>query len=689
MEVHQLKANEENLLKFLDGKKQFILPIFQRRYSWEKEQCSQLWDDVLRVGENGDLPSHFLGSIVSIGDGSPTLPKFLIIDGQQRLTTLSLLLSALGRMIEIKNTDLRIDGSRIDKDRLEDYLFNYREDGERRYKQLLTQHDKDTLIQLLENNEASDQNSLLVENLRFFEDKLKRSNLEVVYKGIEKLMIVDIALDSGADNPQLIFESLNSTGLSLSQADLIRNYVLMVPDHNIQTKLYQQYWYPMEQRFGVQYVKRFGLFIRDYLTLKTGQIPNKGKVYESFKRYVEDKKQPEVLEAVIKDIVQYSQHYLQIVLLEEPDRDLRACCEDIQALGVEVVFPFLLGVYEDRRQGILQKAEVKEIFRLVESYVFRRTICGIPPNILNKTFASLMGRIAKGSYLQSLRNVFSRMTGRQIFPLDEQFRINFQTEDVYDLRICSYLLQKLENYEHKEPISIADYTVEHVMPQTLTDEWQEELGENWREVHDKYLHRIGNLTLTGYNPELSNASFKKKRDIPGGFRDSRLRLNQDLARTNRWNNNAIEVRGRMLAHKACKIWPDHGVRLESDSAKKRDWTLADHRYLVNEKLELFQQLRRRILHLDASVSEKINQHTIAYSINTIFVDVVPQAKRLRLSLNLPYPTIKDPERWCKDVTNLSRWGMGDVEVGISSVSEFEYIMSLIRQAYERQVAVET
>ena len=684
-----MKANEENLLKFLDGKKQFILPIFQRRYSWEKEQCNQLWDDVLRVGENEDIPSHFLGSIVCIGDGSPTLPKFLIIDGQQRLTTLSLLLSALGRTIEIKNSDLRIDGSRIDQDRLADYLFNHREDGERRYKQLLTQHDKDTLIQLLENGEFSDQNSLLVENLRFFEDKLKRANLEVVYRGIEKLMIVDIALDSGADNPQLIFESLNSTGLRLSQADLIRNYVLMVPDHDLQTRLHQTYWYPMEQRFGTEYAKRFNLFIRDYLTLRTGQIPNKGKVYEGFKRYVDDKRHPDALKKEIEEIARYSEHYVRIVLLQEPDQDLRACFKDIKTLDVEVAYPFLLGVYGDYAEKRLQKEEVIEVTRLVESYVFRRTVCDIPRNTLNKTFAGMMGRIDKNKYVHSLKIALSRMTGRQLFPLDNDFQRGFQPRNMYDLDTCNYLLEKLENHERKETVSAKDFTIEHIMPQTLSDEWQEELGENWIYLHERYLHTIGNLTLTGYNPELSNASFKEKQEITGGFRDSPLRLNASLRKSERWDENAIVKRAAILAEKACTIWPDHGIRLESDPAKKRAWTLADHRYLVNEKLELFQQLRTRILHLDASVSEKINQHTIAFSINTIFVDVVPQAKRLRLSLNLLYPTIRDPEGLCKDVTNLSRWGMGDVEVGISSVGELEYIMFLIRQAYGRQIADET
>ena len=277
-----MQANEANLLRFLDGTKQFILPIFQRRYSWKKRQCQQLWDDILWVGENEDIPSHFLGSIVYIGGGSPTLPKFRVIDGQQRLATLSLLISALGRAIEVQNVDIRIDGSRIDRSRLEAYLFNHREDGELRHKQLLTEHDRGTLIQLLEEGEASDDTSLLVKNYRFFEEQLQHTDLETVYKGIEKLIIVDIALDLRSDNPQLIFDSLNSTGLDLSQADRIRNYVLMGQESDIQNSLYE-IWCPMEESFGNEYTKRFDRFIRDYLTLKTGQIPKIDQVYESFK----------------------------------------------------------------------------------------------------------------------------------------------------------------------------------------------------------------------------------------------------------------------------------------------------------------------------------------------------------------------------------------------------------------------
>ena len=689
-----MQANEANLLRFLDSTKQFILPIFQRRYSWEKRQYKQLWDDILRVGENEDIPSHFLGSIVSIGDGSPTVPKFLVIDGQQRLTTLALLISALGRAIEAKNVDIGIDRSRLEGY----YLFNEKEDGELRHKQLLTEHDRGTLIQLLEEGVASDDTSLLVENYRFFKEQLKRKDLETVYKGIQKLMIVDIALDPRSDNPQLIFDSLNSTGLDLSQTDRIRNYVLMGQESDIQNTLYK-IWYSMEQSFGVEYTERFGDFIKGYLTLKMRQIPNQKRVYESFKRYVAGKEQPEALEAIIREIVDYSEHYVRIALLEEGDRELRACLEDIHALGVEASFPFLLGVYEDYTQRLIEKAEVIEIFRLIESYVFRRAIRDLPTNTLNQNFATLMEQIDRDDYLQSLKVAFSRMSGRKHFPSDYDFQQAFPTKNVYNPRnprICNYLLRKLENHGRKEPIRVEDYTIEHVMPQTLSEEWKEELGANWSETHEKYLHTIGNLTLTGYNSELSNHSFKEKQDFPGGFRDSPLYLNKSLRGPEQWDETAIIDRAEILSEKALEIWPNHGVLEKVRFLRKTDWTLDDHRYLTGDMMRLFEELRWYILNLDASVSEQINKRDIAYKYNhrKILVKIVPQANRLRLSLKLPFFDINDLQTRSRDLTNLGELAegnvevrissSGDVEVRISSAEQLDYIIFLIRQAFDRQ-----
>ena len=563
-----MDARDMDLLTFLQGAKQFQVPIYQRRYSWEKDECKQLWDDVLHVGENEDIPSHFLGSMVSMrrDNHRSRVRQWLVIDGQQRLTTISLLLSALGRAIEARKVEIGIDRRRIQNY----YLFNADEDDELRYKQLLTQHDRDTLIQLLEGKDLSANSSLrLKDNYNFFETQLKGVDLKAVYEGIQKLMIVDIRLKYGHDLPQQIFDSLNSTGRDLTQSDRIRNYVLMGQEPDIQKQLYKDYWYPMEQRFGDEYAKRFDLFIRDYLTLKKRQIPNKGKVYESFKTHVADKRQPEVLEEAIGEIGCYSKHYVRIALRKEEDPEIRACLEEIHALNVEVVYPFLLEVYDDYKQERIEKVEIIEILRLTESYVFRRAICRIPTNSLNKAFATLMRNVDKSNYLKNLKRAFLNRSFSERYPNNEEFQQEFLNRNIYYSHLSKfspyYLLRKLENHGRKEPVSIEDYTIEHVMPQTLSKKWEEDLGDDYEEVHQKYLHTIGNLTLTEYNPELSNRPFKEKRDNnPCGFRYSPLRLNQSLAQAEQWDKTTIEKRANELFQTALKIWIDIGVPDTSD-----------------------------------------------------------------------------------------------------------------------------
>lgn len=578
-----MEAHDTNFLDLLDGNKQFAVPIFQRRYSWEKKHCERLWEDVLSLGQSDTNRFHFIGSIVYIDPKvSPAsrVRALQVIDGQQRLTTLILLLAALSRAVEACSSEIGITS-----EELSDYYLNVRRNDELRYKQLLGEHDKNTLIQLLDgNNEewfrTTDQNLVqllddeelptnaaprLIKNYRFFETELKRADLKAVYTGIQRLRIVDIVLDRPDDNPQLIFESLNSTGLELSQADLIRNYVLMGQAPDFQNKLYKDYWLPMEARFGDEYTGQFDRFIRDYLTLKNRKIPNIRNVYDSFKVYVQDSLSSgivESIETIIADISRYSKHYLCIALGKEEDTKLQDCFADINTLEVTVAYPFLLEVYEDYKQGFIQKLELIQILRLVESYVFRRSICDIPTNSLNTTFASrLMENVNRNIYLESLTKAFlnlAQQSDRYRYPSDAEFKQAFLVKGVYNNLIrCQYLLRKLENHGNKQPICIENYTVEHVMPQNpdLSDEWKRELGENWKEVQEKYLHTVGNLTLTGYNSELSDRSFSEKKELkPGGFRDGGLRLNMSLVQAKQWDETAIQMRAEEFAEKSLKVW---------------------------------------------------------------------------------------------------------------------------------------
>ena len=553
-----MEAVVVDMLTFLQRPQQFSIPIYQRRYSWTEKNCKRLLDDILRVGSNDEIKTHFLGSIVYINRQLTAIggvPKLLVIDGQQRLTTLSLLLSALSRAINKEGDNIGTSANKLHNY----YLFNSQEEDALRYKLLLTKEDKDTLIHLLENRTLfppTNPSSLLVKNYEYFEKILKSVNLNILHAGIEKLMIVSIALAPTIDDPQKIFESLNSTGVELSEADLIRNYVLMNLDPSYQKRLYEDYWFPMEQLFGDEYAARFDPFMRDYLTLKMNQIPSRKKIYEKFKEQYPVNNDSETLEVIVKDISRHTKYYVDMVLLTESDPELRKCFSDLAELQAKVAYPFLLEVYDDYKQGLIDKTVVVNILQLVEGYVFRRAVCDVSTSVMNKLFAGLMGEVDKNNYLESLNTVFRNMRSYKRYPTDLEFKEAFINKDVYNFNRTDYLLRKLENYERsREPIEVPDYTIEHIMPQKLNEAWQQDLGGDFQRIHEVWLHKIGNLTLTGYNSEYSNLTFKEKRDMPEkGLRYSPLHLNQSLADTEQWNEDTIINRARKLAEKACKIW---------------------------------------------------------------------------------------------------------------------------------------
>ena len=694
-----MKATETRFLDFLNGPKQYIIPIYQRTYSWTAKQCLQLWKDIVRTGQHDDIAGHFIGSIVYIQAGlfqSSAIPQLLVIDGQQRLATLSLLLSALGRAIENSPTPIK-DITRPEIEGF--YLFNLLGRGELKYKLLLTQSDKPTLIQLLESKHLPDSASQrIVENYRFFEEQIAKMSppllgsdgLMTLYRGINKLIVVDISLDRNYDNPQLIFESINSTGLELSQADLIRNYVLMGLEPSRQEELYNDYWYPMEQSFGqASYSRLFDRFMRDYLTIKTGRIPNIQQVYEAFKTYQANPKSGTIRE-LVADVYRYSRYFARMALETEPDAELCRCFADINTLRVEVAYPLLLEVYDDYQQQRLTRDEFIRVVRLVESYVFRRAVCGIPTNSLNKTFATLGREVDKRNYVESFEAALALMRSYRRFPDNGEFTREMVIKDLYNFRSRSYWLRKLENHDRKECVRIEEYTVEHVMPQNedLSPDWQAELGDDWKQVHARYLHTLGNLTLTGYNPELSDRPFRAKRDMKGGFADSPIRLNRGLAKLEHWNESTIQARAAELAELATQVWAYPQLPTDvldsyrvGGRSKQKAYTLADHPQLVGEVRDLFELFRRRVIALDPAVTEEVLKYYIAYKTTTNFVDVVPQKSRLLLMLNMAFDEIQDPKRLCRDVTGIGRWGNGDIEVRLSSPAQLDDVMDLVRQSF--------
>jgi uncharacterized protein with ParB-like and HNH nuclease domain/predicted transport protein len=700
-----MKATEAKFLDFLKMSPQFVIPIYQRTYSWTEKECRQLWEDILRTGTDDRVTVHFVGSIVYIEQGLSQVthqsPK-LVIDGQQRLTTVTLLIAALAKALGDTEP---MDG--FSAPMLSGYyLLNPLERGERLFKLLLSQTDKATLTAIVGSLEPPQEPSLrIAQNYALYEELLKarKGDLLAVCKGLAKLVVVDIALNRDQDNPQLIFESMNSTGKKLSQADLIRNYVLMGLEPDLQTRLYEQFWRPMEIDFGQEaYGTHFDAFMRHYLSVKTGAIPRIDEVYEAFKIHA---RSPEVanagVEALVKDIRDYARYFCAMALGAEQDPDLKRAFNDLRDLKVEVAYPFLLELYHDHKVDLLSKEDLLESVRLVEAYVFRRAICAIPTNSLNKTFGTFAKALKKDRYLESVKAHFIALPSYRRFPTDEEFRRDLHTRDVYNFRSRSYWLRRMENFGRRERVDVDEYTIEHILPQNenLSAKWREALGPEWGRIQATWLHTLGNLTLTAYNSDYSDRAFEDKRDMPDapekGLKQSPLHLNQGLGALEHWNEETIMARAGKLADRALGIWtspalpPEILAAYRPKSDANTEYSIDDHPQLLTAGMRsLFEAFRKAVLALDPCVNEEFLKLYVAYKAETNFVDVVPQTKRLRLSLNMKFTDINDPKGLCKDVTGVGRWGNGDVEIGLSTLEEVPYVLGLVRQSLELQLGNE-
>ena len=704
-----MKATEAKLLEFMKKSPQFVIPIYQRTYSWTERECRQLWDDIIRTGENEEINAHFVGSIVYIEKGLYSITSqspLLVIDGQQRLTTLSLLIAALANKLDQlpQGKQELIEGFSPRKLR-NYYLVNPEEEGDRHFKLILSNTDRESLIAVVSGNEMPKNHSIrIMKNYERFQEWIEgyASNLEVLCKGIAKLIVVDIALSRDQDNPQLIFESMNSTGKELTQADLIRNYILMGLEIKKQTSLYENYWRPMEMDFGQEaYSSDFDSFMRHYLTVKTGRIPRISEVYDAFKEYSMTMKSKGIdIGNIVEDIRRFSRFYCAMTLNQENDKELRVAFNDLKELKVDVAYPMLLEVYDDYQSGLLTKEDFVNVIRLVEAYVFRRNICSIPTNSLNKTFATFVKTVDRTNYLESVKAQFILLPSYRRFPNDIEFVKELKTRDLYNIPRRSYWLRRLENFNRKERVEVDQYTIEHIMPQNpnLSEEWKQELGPEWKRIHETWLHTLGNLTLTGYNSEYSDRSFVEKRDMENGFKDSPIKMNQTLRNIDVWNEGAITERAKALSDIAVKVW--ESPKLANDVLDgyrptikdKNGYTIDDYPFLspkstsyVEKMRSLFEALRKEVLAMDPVVVEEHLKLYIAFKAETNFLDVVPQSKRLRLSLNMPFSEISDPRGICENVAGVGRWGNGEVEVGFSEIDDLPYIMSLVRQSFERQM----
>ena len=699
-----MNAQDLPITQLLDGARQFIVPIFQRDYSWGTKQCQQLWEDIIRVGLDETSQSHFIGSVVYIAaeENNAAITRWLLIDGQQRLTTIILLLTALrDRMREIDNAG-GVNENPLTPDEIEDYyLINRHGRNERRYKLHLRRSDQDTLVAFLDARALPlNTSSAIKENYDFLRNLVDTSDLRSVFAGIAKLVLVDVCLIRGQDDPQMIFESLNSTGLDLTQADLIRNFVLMRLDEQEQTELYEAIWQPLEASFGQRYRTDFDKFIKDFLTLQIR--PNtplrSNETYRDFQRFYIESCRTHEVQTILEKLKRHGQFYVAFNLLHESNPRLKLAFSRFRNL-IEVASPVVMSLYECYQiNQTLSIAEFVEAIEILESYVFRRSICEMQTRSLGQIFSALAYRIESNTPLESLKVALSRQGRQRRYPSDSEFRFALETRDVYNTRLCSYLLERLENFDNQEPSDTSRYSIEHVMPQNenLRAEWQMMLGPDWQLVHQTWLHRLGNLTLTGYNATYSDRSFEEKLNITGGFRDSTLRLNRFIREQEYWNAGVMEVRSHSLADKALRLWKT----LEVEPGVVRQYELIDHRrqaaaFDINliefdtAARNLFELLRPLILNLGSDVAELPNRRTIVYRVYDFFVEVLPRAGRVSLILNLDFSTIDDPTNRAEDSSNYSFFfhaaERGGVIFSINSPADIDGALHLIRQAYVQAV----
>ena len=542
--------------------KRYVIPVYQRKYDWKEDNCRQLYEDLKKIVRD-NRESHFFGSIVSsvIGNGAST--EYHIIDGQQRLTTVSLLLLAIRNLIRQKKITAQED--RLDDQINDRFLVSPWAKEDDKIKLRSVKSDREALAKLFGEEEDYDPASNLTLNYRFFCDQILKEEVAVddLYSAIGKLEIISITLDQH-DNAQLIFESLNSTGLALTEGDKIRNYILMGQPPKDQNKLYDTYWTTIEKCTG----NDVSGFVRDYLSVKQQITPTISNVYRAFKDYAENAQLP--IEALLDDLRRYARFFEKLLICKSDlkEKKLDDCLYRMAWLEIVVTRPFLMEVLRLNQDGKLTVDDVLQIFLITENYLFRRNICEVPTNALNKIFLNLNREILRydntaDNYVQKFIYALLAKKESGRFPNDEEFTTALATKQIYQMRgkYKAYLFERFENFgtiETKDVYTHLNnnvYTIEHIMPQHLTPVWTEALGANATEIHDTWLHRLANLTLTGYNSNLSNKTFAEKRDSKeGGYKASGLKMNQKISCKESWGLPELEERNDEMIALAKKIW---------------------------------------------------------------------------------------------------------------------------------------
>ena len=699
-----MKAIDRRFTEIINGNRQFIIPVFQRDYSWTTEQCGDMWKAIISASEGDENGGHFLGSIVYVATDAvgASFQSWLVIDGQQRLTTLTLLLTALRDCIA--DSDWSGDDNSPTPERIDAYfLKNVLESGARNYKLLLRRADDATLKALVDGGDVSDLGAEvsepIMEAYNYFVDQLTAQvgDFDKVYRGIGRLDVVEVTLQRKIDNPQLVFESMNSTGIDLSQSDLVRNYLLIGLDESEQTRLYDKYWSRIETYFRASR-DAFDWFLRDYIALQTKstQQTRSDRIYVAFKEFW----RPEgytPLDELLEDMSRVARTYASFLGIAPMQRPwLADAMGNMRSLNTTQGL-LIMRLYDCHQKELLSQDGFVRAIRLIESYLLRRAVLGLQTRGYWSLFARVAQEIDNDNALISLQVALARLRDNNRFPTDVEFSRALREIDLYELRICKHVLDRIENADQREPSPVHEYSIEHIMPQNINDvpEWQTMLGEEWRDVHPTWLHRLGNLTLTAYNTTYSNLPFQTKKEITGGFLQSAIRLNQYVREQQQWTQVEIQERGSLLVDRALNIWPYHNVNeahlqaadvrdLQNRAAERSvdDLEVASHvRTLLYAMLEIIREI--------GEVIEVIEHRSVCLYCPGIFVELLPMGSRLRVLLPLDFNEAENPAEL--SIEDASTWkfvpnrmhGECDLLVDIKQSQQVTEVMPMIRQALDQ------
>ena len=669
-----MNAKDIRLRSLLETRIQLQIPIYQRAYDWERKNCKQLYDDIISAGKGEK--SHFIGAITYSGrEEQPVdVPYYQIIDGQQRITSIMLLLRAL------KDND--IPGAL--ESRINQLIFNMGEENGSDYHKLVLNEDDDGVFkQIIETGKTNAEGNLAAGFNHFRKWLGTEHTGELVWKGLQRLTAVSILLEEN-DDAQAIFESMNSTGLDLSPTDLIQNYILMSGKSEWQRRIYRKYWRPMEIQFGELSVDS-DRFFWCYLSMRYHMAIHKGSVYKRFKEYMENRDR----EKEIKEIVRHFGQYVRLINTAQNsnhplEKAIKYGCDQ----GTDVANPLFLKVLADHEAGVISDQDAKEIFMLVGSYLLRSRVCGMLTGA-NKRFPELIGRIEKNRYVDSIGEDLMSKRGEGRFPRDDVFKEELGRVQLYTNKACKYVLTRL-NGEHKEMAEPDRLNIEHVMPQNLDDDWRRSLGRNHEEIHEKYVHTIGNLTLTAYNPELGNMPFPKKLVI---YKNSMIAMTKDLDNCEKWDEDEIKKRAREFADRAVQIWKypkayDGNGKVGKDE-QAHDLVLEEDYLEGRNTTELWCALKEDIQKTCLGIVFRMNKHYASFrrpADQDVVGVVVCSLQSLRNSIRVTYNTkinegVVKPSNFVRDVSNVGHYAPGDLQTTIASIDDVAKVVHHVKDVW--------